>query len=273
MNDGIVAAAVLRLYQVADRFGLLRSDWGRSCFIRSYYFYKKYWEDPLEFLLRTNPALLGDGVVFDVGANIGYTAAVLSRFAGPSAKIYCFEPDPTNCSLFAQARRGGIQSGRIDLIQSAVGETCGEATLLHNRLHPGDHRVQVGGATDTGQTASVVTITTLDKFYTDRCKRATPVDFVKIDVQGSEIEVCEGMRELLELSPHVSVYFECSAGEQKRTELLFDFFSKRGFALHLVSRIGLTPIADNRQAAAGITRYTNVLATREPVIVTRAGNP
>ncbi|HYT19676.1 MAG TPA: FkbM family methyltransferase [Candidatus Polarisedimenticolia bacterium] len=66
------------------------------------------------------------------------------------------------------------------------------------------------------------------------------ISFIKIDVQGYELAVCEGMKETLEKFPETCVCFEHSP--DALVELGFepgkvlDFFRSRGYRLHVLTR-------------------------------------
>lgn len=244
--------ALLRLYATARKTGVLEHPWAERAFVRSYFLYKRYLEDPFYALIATEPALFLGGHVLDVGANVGYTAAVFSR--ATDCNVYAFEPDARN---FRMLERSATHANIIP-VRAAVGAKSGEAELWHNPQHSGDHRVRTDAFAAEGETA-LVPMVSLDDFVRNR--RLGPIAFVKIDVQGYELAVCEGMREIIDANPQLAVALEY-APESMR-ELGFDaadllaFFDERGFSAQLIERSGALRPFDG--AAAD---YVNLLFRR-----------
>jgi FkbM family methyltransferase len=134
---------------------------------------------------------LGPGSVFvDVGANFGWFTTLALSLVGSSGHVYAFEPSPV---AFATLRRSLGSRGNVTLINAAVGRELGEVSIyLPNSgpVHspsvfesPGDFR---------SQRVPMVSL--------DRCEALNDVpviDMVKIDVEGSEPDVVEGMKGLI----------------------------------------------------------------------------
>ncbi|MFP2908125.1 FkbM family methyltransferase [Pyxidicoccus sp. 3LFB2] len=112
-------------------------------------------------------------VAFDVGANIGYLSLYLRSRIGLDGQLHCFEPEPENfAELDANLRRNNLDN--CHAVQAAVGAEEGTRTLA------------------PGVTVPVIT---LDGFI---AKHGVPrVDFVRIDVEGAELDVLTGMKAVL----------------------------------------------------------------------------
>jgi FkbM family methyltransferase len=129
-------------------------------------------------------------VVYDVGANLGFFSLVAARLVGASeGRVYAFEPAPEN----AEAIRRNAQLNllpNITVIDRAVSSHAGTARLQivddqsWSRLeefgaHPGTEvvleveTVSIDGLLDAGE--------------------LPPPALVKIDVEGAELAVLEGM--------------------------------------------------------------------------------
>src|ERR1700750_2414824 len=80
--------AVTRLYTLARKSDLLDTRVGRKLFTASYFLYKRYLEDPFATLIKKNPGLFRNGDILDIGANIGYTAALFAEAADQDARVY-----------------------------------------------------------------------------------------------------------------------------------------------------------------------------------------
>jgi len=212
-----------------------------AAYLALFFAYKRFVEDPFAALVRKHPELFAGGDIVDVGANAGYTASVFARAVSPGFHVHALEPEPVNFRRLQRvARRFG---GVIVPQQVAAGAADGTASLAINPQHPGDHRVVAEGALRVPMIA------------VDRFDRAV---FVKIDVQGTELEVSRGMEQLLQRG--VSVAFEFAPRELPDPAALLDFYRSRGFDLRMLTHGGeLLPIDEERVAARG---YVDILATR-----------
>jgi FkbM family methyltransferase len=147
------------------------------------------WEaDETDWFVRTVQP--GDTVV-DAGANVGYYTLIASRLVGEKGKVYAFEPDPANFELL----RRNVELNRLKnvvLEQKALSNRKGTIKLFLARSNKGDHRIyQPGGESRPSVDVEAVR---LDEYFKGRER----VDVVKIDTQGAEGLILEGMTGLLE---------------------------------------------------------------------------
>ena len=127
----------------------------------------------------------------DVGAHVGlWTRDLLDRFK----KVYAFEPDSDNfrCLLLNTATH---LNRSLHARNVAVGREAGIGTTLADPLpkrqgNSGARYVQVTDRSEPG--VPVVPIVTLDSYNLSTC------DFLKIDVEGAELNVLVGARETIE---------------------------------------------------------------------------
>lgn len=102
-----------------------------------------------------------------------------------------------------------------------MGERSGELQLYLNEGHPGDHKIIDDGS---GRKTEMVKCWSLDDFATE--KQLGRIALVKIDVQGAESLVVQGMMGLLDRGQIDSVIVEMSSNDRDR---IFQVFSTRGF--------------------------------------------
>jgi FkbM family methyltransferase len=197
----------------------------RYIYTAAYFAYKRFLEDSLAEILRIHPELVTAGALFDVGANVGYSAWVLARNFPSSAMIYCFEPSEENFSVLSRTVSKHKLTEQVELIHAAVGERSGELQLYLNEGHPGDHKVIDDGS---GRKTEMVKCWSLDDFATE--KQLGRIALVKIDVQGAESLVVQGMMGLLDRGQIDSVIVEMSSDDRTRDiDRIFQVFSTRGF--------------------------------------------
>lgn len=260
----------MRAYNVARRAGLLEFSWFRRVFLFSYFLYKRWYEDPFFSLIKRHPELFQGGDILDIGANIGYTASVFAGAAKPPSKVYAFEPDQASFATLRDVIHRHKRGASVEISQMAVGSTDGTLEFWHNDEHSADHRVvtQQFNTTELDRlNVTTVPVTSIDSFV---ASRGLPnISFIKIDVQGYELAVCEGMKQTLQAFPQLCVAFEYAPDGMR--ELGFDpaallrFFREAGYKLYVLTRSGLRLAADDTsiEIAAQRTGYVDVLCSKK----------
>jgi FkbM family methyltransferase len=147
-------------------------------------------------------AMLAPGMhVVDIGANIGYYVLIEARALGGSGKIYAIEPAPRN---FEQLQRNIELNGLREFIEAhqlAISDRVGTVSFELSRA-ANHHRLAVQGASANGRTIDVKA-TTLDALLQDRA-----VDVVRMDTEGSEWVIVQGMRQLLARDRPLKMFIE-----------------------------------------------------------------
>jgi FkbM family methyltransferase len=166
---------------------------------RSIYFYGDYEPEITEVFRRLVTA---GSTVYDVGANAGYFA-LLSGELG--ASVHAFEPNPAVRALLSRSVELGHRD--ITVVPCAVSG------------HEGKLPLYVSGPGNTGRsglmvergTSVEVDVITLD----DYARRTNTIpQLVKIDVEGAEVGVLEGMSQLLaDVKPTLIVELHVTRGE------------------------------------------------------------
>jgi FkbM family methyltransferase len=159
----------------------------------------KEWE---ERQTRLFESLLGPGMVFvDVGAHIGYYTLLGAHRVGPRGRVYAFEPAPEN---FRVLKRNISQNGLSNVVAEAfaVAGRSGRAQLTISDSDSASH--SLAGSLASGQKVEVET-TSLDEYFADNDTR---IDVVKLDAEGAEPEILEGMQQLLARNPAAVLFVE-----------------------------------------------------------------
>jgi FkbM family methyltransferase len=259
-------------YKGASRAGLLERRWFRGLFLSSYFLYKKWYEDPFHSLAERHPELFAGGDILDIGANIGYTASVFASVCKPPAKIYAFEPDHASFATLSEVIQRQELNGLVEISRMAVGAADGTLEFRHNEEHSADHRVVTARSKfekPDDPKITTVPVTSVDSFIASRALRN--ISFVKIDVQGYEPAVCEGMKKTLEAFPGLAVAFEYapeSILEQGfDPAALLQFFRSSGFHLHILTRRGTQPVSEDQTIRHLAARwgYVDLLCSRTPL--------
>ena len=167
--------------------------------------------------------LVGPGnICVDAGANSGWYTLLLAELAGPDGAVHAFEPDPR---AFAQlAENVALNRNRADvrLNNIALGRSSGTMPLYTTRnsqlssLHPiaPDFLPHHAAAHDAAR-PSHVTVTTLDAYA--GLMGLPRIDFIKLDVEGSEFDVLRGGERIIRMGPAPPVLFvELNPGACRR---------------------------------------------------------
>jgi FkbM family methyltransferase len=138
---------------------------------------------------------LGPGdVVYDIGANLGFFSLVAARLVGGEGRVYAFEPAPEN----AEAIRRNAELNLIEnvtVVPSAVASRHGAARLQIVDDQSWSRLEEFGEHPGTERVLEVETVT-IDELV--ESGELPPPTLVKIDVEGAEVAVLEGMRATIE---------------------------------------------------------------------------
>jgi FkbM family methyltransferase len=127
-------------------------------------------------------------VVFDVGANLGAYTTLFGQWVGPRGRVYSFEPAPVaRGGLLRHVTLNGL-ADRVVVRPEAMSAAEGTARFRASGLN-GDNRL----GDDSAQSIDVPT-TSLDAFCRTHALRPA---FIKLDVEGAELDVLRGARETL----------------------------------------------------------------------------
>ena len=150
---------------------------------------QNYWEPVVQLALR-DYCRPGD-VVFDVGANAGALAMVMSRHVGPKGVVCAFEASPR---IIDKTHHNLVQSGctNVQLFYRAVYHTSHEFVTLYPGNHLNDSIYNNLGA-ENGASYRVETLA-LDDFV-----NATGLmpRIIKMDIEGAEFDALQGGMQML----------------------------------------------------------------------------
>jgi FkbM family methyltransferase len=133
--------------------------------------------------------------VWDVGANVGFYSRLFAEWVGPDGSVIAFEP-----SLATRTMMDVNLPSNLTLLPFALAAKPGKAMLDR-------------GETDTGETAQISESGTeeIDIETGDNIVFQNPIfmpDMVKVDVEGYELEVLNGMQTLLSNSKLQKLFIE-----------------------------------------------------------------
>lgn len=157
------------------------------------------WEPSETAVLRS---LLRRGDTFiDVGANIGWHTLIAAKAVGPEGHVIAFEPAPVSFEILRHnAEVNGCRNAI--LVPKALSDKPGSVRLHLSDTNKGHNTIlDEPGLKETIDVEAVP----LDDYMKDVARE---VALVKIDVEGAEGLVLEGMRETLRKHPQMAILME-----------------------------------------------------------------
>jgi FkbM family methyltransferase len=194
--------------------------------------------------------------VVEIGANIGYFTTLFGRLVGRQGRVCAFEGNP---EVFELLTENIDINGLVPYVTAEwmlVCDSCGEREITLLERHHGSGSMlsfsdEFVAMYRDKKTTIAVPATTLDEYWRDETQ---PVDLVKMDAEGSEPMIVDGMRRIL-AQPHLTVVCEFVkpffAGGEPSAEGFLDMLLGYGFALHQIAERGDIVPASPRQVLAG----------------------
>jgi len=142
------------------------------------------------------------GTLLDVGGNIGSITIPIAEHVGPTGTVHIFEPSPKFFSIIKKNIALNNFDDRATTHQVAVGSSVGTVFLNESVSDDTTNHIAASG--------TAVPQDTLDSFTSS----IPHIDFLKIDVEGYELEVLKGAKETLQKTN--TLYIEFITQQLKR---------------------------------------------------------
>jgi len=165
--------------------------------------------------------------VYDVGANIGYVSLAMARAVGPSGQVVAFEPLPGNLVRLRANMDLNPEGSRVQVVGAAVGARAAEAAFMVHKSG-GMGKLQSAKGRQAEYEGSIpVEVIALDEWTTDH--REVAPGLIKIDVEGGEAAVLEGLKRMLK-SDRPTLLIELHGPEA--TSEVQNILASASYALH-----------------------------------------
>jgi len=168
----------------------------------------------------------------DIGANYGWFTLISSKIVGKTGHVYAFEPDPNLMeTLKDNVKLNNLKN--VSFLPLAVSNKSGNAKLSLNTSYPTRNRVD--SKTLFENTIDVDTIS-IDEF----CEQNNvKVDFIKMDIEGSEVKALKGMKKTFLNNPKIKMVIEFNpqaiSDVGSSPEDFADFLEQYGLTIEVIA--------------------------------------
>jgi FkbM family methyltransferase len=192
-------------------------------------------------------------IVFDVGANIGEFTILLSHVVGPHGKVHAFEPVPETFQKLSQNIAKSPLKNQVVLNRCALSDHLGNAKIyvpISDLPFSGDTEASLTGHTSVCWESQQVKcfdchLDTLDNYV--EINHIDKIDFVKLDVEGAEMLVLRGMKNILQSPSPPMLMLEAFPFWMKdfgfSVTNLFQLLTEYGYFVYFLGKNKIVPCA------------------------------
>ena len=185
-----------------------------------------YWEMWLtEVLART---IRPGAVVADIGANLGYFTLLMADLVGPGGHVHAFEPNPPITTRLQKSVDVNGFAAWVTVHGEPLGQEDGRPVSIAVPEHEPKNAHVVPACEGSG--AAILATRRLDAY-----PALADVEVIKIDVEGAEHDIWQGMGGLLARSRPLTIFMEFAAARYADPGGFLDQIVGQGFRLGLVS--------------------------------------
>lgn len=145
--------------------------------------------------------------VLEVGGNIGYYTLIEADTLGSDGSILVCEPSPENVSILQENVSRNGYDDVVDVSQLGLSDETGTAEFFlssHSNCHSFESDSRFRDTTESIE----VDVMTVDDFLAERGIAPETIHVVRMDVEGHEAKILEGMDELLAADGPMLLYVE-----------------------------------------------------------------
>jgi FkbM family methyltransferase len=205
-------------------------------------------EETYSFAARaSNPLIL------DCGANIGLSVIYWKQLY-PFSRIIAFEPDPDVFEVLTwNCRQRNLAD--IELVNRAVWKEQGILPFCAEGADAG--HLDYGTSMDRNRRSVQVPTVRLRDYLNE------PIDLLKLDIEGAEVEVLKDCQWHLDAVRNLFVEYHSFHGSEQHLDEIFFILKKNGFRVHVKSElVSASPFVD-RLNYLGMDNSLNMFAYRD----------
>jgi FkbM family methyltransferase len=157
---------------------------------RATFFLERFYDLPTQLLIKQT--LKPGGCFVDIGANEGMMSLMAARSVGPAGRVIAFEPNPVpRAVLEANVSRNGLSN--VDVRPFGLADAPATLKLFVPSINTGEGTFARPGYDESDGTYVECRVAVGD----DELRGVNPT-LIKIDVEGFELHVIEGLRSTIE---------------------------------------------------------------------------
>ncbi|MBF0478245.1 MAG: FkbM family methyltransferase, partial [Candidatus Omnitrophica bacterium] len=177
-------------------------------------------------------------VVYDIGANVGIFSLLSAKKVGAKGMVYAFEPEEINYQrLLLTQKYNNFQNLKIE--SSCVGDKSGVEFFDHRGGAFSGRLVDADMINRNHHISQKPTISIDDYIF---IKKNQPPHLIKIDVEGHELKVLQGMTETMR-QYHPILFVELHPTLCDTIPKIFDLLSSEGYACYDLNRFVLNQLS------------------------------
>jgi len=176
--------------------------------------------------------------VVDVGANVGYFSVLLAELVGESGKLFAMEPNPAGFALTKRNLNLNGCGDRCTVLQAAADATDqAKVTLQMPKDDPGLASIVPGLFADRSS-AELTSIECPTIKLDTLLEREPRVDFIKVDAEGAEPRIWDGLQATLARHAGATVALEFTPSRYPDAAGFLKRVQREGFVLRDVKGDG-----------------------------------
>ena len=195
-------------------------------------------------------------VIFDIGSNVGQYATELVKVFGQDLSLYCFEPSAR--AFDELINNPSIKNAKF--FNTAMSNSIGESNLFFDKPGTGwasMYKADIPGHNILFEYSEKIKIDTIDNFC--RSMGLNKINFLKIDVEGHELDVLKGANDMLKENRIDIIQFEIGVTSINARIYLRDFFETlKNYTIYRILKNGIIKINYNERYEVFLT--SNYLA-------------